>query len=231
MYCAARTCRAPMATRQSLHRRVQRPDVHIGNSLISHALGDGDGFRTAPDAALQVFPGAHLETEGKIVPGLLTHRAEDLDRELHPCLERAAEFVGALVHCRRDKLPNQIAVATVNLDTIVTGLACAARRLAEVRDDRPDLVQCQFAWPRSEVGAVHRDRRCLSELSTKDGALHEYLTTRFVDRIGHALVARDLLICIDRHQRTSAKDIRKHARCRCKRRDNQTHPPFARSAK
>ena len=74
----------------------------------------------------------------KSSPTAAPDRLEDLDREAHPVVERAAVAVAALVDERRPELVDEVAVG-LELETVEAALPAAPRRLAERAHDPPDV--------------------------------------------------------------------------------------------
>ena len=138
-------------------RARQRTGQHTAAGAVDHVdtLGLQDAGQR--DAALRVPARAIVDRqahEQRLVSGPVGARAlGHLDREAHAVLEAAAVLVGALVGMGVEKLVDQEAVRTMQLDDVEASGMRARGGLAPVFGQLPDLVAFQCArHRRSGVG-------------------------------------------------------------------------------
>jgi hypothetical protein len=101
--------------------------------------------------------------DDEVAPERAADAPDDLDRQAHAVLDRAAPAVGALVRAGAQELVQQIAFAAHDLDAVVAGLPRQAGA-AHVGVDRAlDAALGQRARPE------RRDRRFFAEAETTKG--------------------------------------------------------------
>ena len=89
-------------------------------------------------AALDEVEQRQPEHDDERGPAGGAHRADDLDGEAHPAVDRAAPSVVAPIHPPRQELVDQVALAAHDLDAVVAGGLRELRGTREVADHRAD---------------------------------------------------------------------------------------------
>ena len=124
-------------------------DVH---PLGLQRLGQHDDLFPG-QAILQHVHGRDAEDQDEIGPHRRAHPSDDLDRELHPVLERPAPAVGALVGLVHQEGRDEIAGRADDLDAVIAGLFGQHGAVGEVGDLLLDAGFVQF------VGGIGGDAR------------------------------------------------------------------------
>ena len=91
-------------------------------------------------AALHLVAGVDAAENRQVAAGLAADVLDDKPGQAHPVFKAAAELVGAVVGALRDEGAHQIAVGTVNLHHVDTGLLGPAGSVAVALDDAVDLL-------------------------------------------------------------------------------------------
>ena len=103
----------------------------------SSVLPDGPMPKNA--TASQCSCGADLHLQVEVVADALADRADDVEHESRPVLERAAVLVLAIVDRRAQELRDQVAVGAVQLDAVEPGLARPPRAFGKRVDRLADV--------------------------------------------------------------------------------------------
>ncbi len=149
------------------------------------------------------------DSDRKIVAALLLDPLEDLQRKLQASHQGAAVFVGAAIRARRDEIADQVAVRSVELDPVETGLLSPPRGFAESLDDRLDVFERHF--PRQFFHHGTRDRggrdrwvprEFRGSLPPLVRELRPHLGSMLVDRIDELPPLRNQIVA-DERERTS----------------------------
>ncbi len=107
-------------------------------------LGEGDDLRQGGAARDQVQHGEAVDDDEVLADGL-AHAPDDLHREAHPVLVRAAPAVLTVVGLRRDELVDEVALGAHDLHPVVAGLPGEAGGAGVVVDGPLDVGVGEFA--------------------------------------------------------------------------------------
>ncbi len=111
---------------------------------VSTALREGD--RLVPGLAVgHEVEQRHAVHHQEVVAERLADPADDLDREAHPVLRRAAPPVGAAVGVRGEELVDQVALGAHHLDAVVARAPGEPGGVDEVADGALDAAAAQRA--------------------------------------------------------------------------------------
>ena len=107
--------------------RLDQPLAHA-HRVVQRVAGRADAEERH---GIGVLHGADLHLQVEVAADALADRADDVEHESRPVLERAAVFVLAIVDRRAQELRDQVAVGAVQLDAVEAGLARAPRAFRE----------------------------------------------------------------------------------------------------
>ncbi len=135
---------------------VVGPGRH-GEGIQSRLDQEGDHDLGLPNlqAAGRQLLRRQAELDEEVGPDLLPGSFDGLDGELEPPLDAASVGVGAFVRIGRQELGDQVAMSTVNLDAVGSGLLGSPGALGEFLDQVLDLRDAELPWH----GRFGSDRR------------------------------------------------------------------------
>ena len=113
------------------------------------------------EAMLDMVAAVHAYDHRIVRAELGLDRLDQPHAEIGATLDAATVFILALVGIGRQKLPDQIAMRTVQLDGVEPRIARSPRRLREAIDDAIDLAMAQFLRHDgfTDAGELRGDRR------------------------------------------------------------------------